>query len=81
VDLTRLEGIFAVVGSLTTIIPFLLRLFVKPMITSELEKQTTQVRRLINDHLRLDHGYGGITRKGYRDRPNFKPEDNPNDQS
>jgi len=59
VDVAQWVGVLGIAAPLTVIIPFVVRLFVKPLIAAELEKQTTHFEKLFNNHLRYDHGFGG----------------------
>lgn len=71
-DMAQVVAILGMVAPLTIIIPFLVRLFVKPLITSELDKQSARFEKLFNDHLRIDHGYrGGGSSRGRTGKPNF----------
>jgi hypothetical protein len=59
---------------MTTIIPFLLNLFVKPMITGELDKLRTHFDGVLLEHLKQYHtGHGGF--KPGKARFNYRQEE------
>lgn len=67
-NLSRLEGIVGTVSALTVIIPFLLRIFVKPIITAETEKLRKMFDDIMNQHMK-DYHYRPTVRRNDDRRP------------
>lgn len=54
----EIGAILAGMGAMTTIIPFVVKLLVKPAITDEIAKLERRLEERWEKHLRVDHGYG-----------------------
>lgn len=82
-DLSRIEGVITTVVSLSAVLGAALRLYLQPMISKALEKQTADFQKMFTDHLRYDHGYraGRQSNKNRYEHPSFAPETSPEEQA
>lgn len=78
-DIGRIEGVVTTVISVVTVLGAALRLYLQPMITKALDKQSAHFEKLFTDHMRYDHGYRGGSRSNPKDRyrPTFKTDTPP----
>lgn len=71
----EIGAILGGMAAMATIIPFIVKVLVKPVITDEINKLEHSIDKRWQEHLRMDHGYGY---RGPRPKPtlHFKENDN-----
>lgn len=70
--------ILAALGAVGSAIVVMARYFVKSIVSEQVERLKDHVDRVMEKHIRNDHGYygGGYqNRSGGRYRPSYKPEE------